>query len=275
MTIGVRSAPEPVSTSLPACTIWVLKPRLVGVCLSGRVLMLSTYPRHHARTPRYLAYLDRMLPIANDPTDLGGILGFSAVVIQALGEWGVGLMVVLETVFPPIPSEVVLPLAGFLAKQGELSLPLVIATSTLGSYLGALLLYGLGHTLGRDRAIRWLSKLPLVEAEDFERATVWFERHGTPTVFFGRFVPGVRSLISLPAGAARMRLLTFSCATVLGSAIWNGALVLLGFALGSQYELVERYSVWLNYAVYAVLVGLVVWLVVRRMRKNRRDKVGA
>jgi len=195
--------------------------------------------------------------------------------MQALGEWGVGLMIVLETVFPPIPSEVVLPLAGFLAKQGDMSLPLVIVTSTLGSYLGALLLYGLGFALGRDRAIRYLSKLPLVEAEDFERATSWFERHGTPAVFFGRFIPGVRSLISLPAGAAKMNMLKFTVATILGSAIWNGALVLLGYALGSQYEVVERYSNWLNYAVYAVLAGLLVWLIVRRVRKGRSDTVGA
>ena len=195
--------------------------------------------------------------------------------MQALGEWGVGLMIVLETVFPPIPSEVVLPLAGFLAKQGDMSLPLVIVTSTLGSYLGALLLYWLGFVLGRERAIRWLSKLPLVEKEDFERASDWFDKHGTPAVFFGRFVPGVRSLISLPAGAAKMNLLKFSVATIAGSAIWNGGLVLLGYALGSQYELVEKYSSWLNYAVYAVLAGLVIWLVVRRVRKNRRDKVGA
>ena len=216
-----------------------------------------------------------MLPFANDPTELGGILGFSAWLMQQLGEWGVGLMIVLETVFPPIPSEVVLPLAGFLAKQGDMSLPLVIVTSTLGSYLGALLLYGLGFALGRDRAIRWLSKLPLVEAEDFERATAWFERHGTPAVFFGRFIPGVRSLISLPAGAAKMNMLKFTVATILGSAIWNGALVLLGYALGSQYEVVERYSNWLNYAVYAVLAGLLVWLIVRRVRKGRSDTVGA
>jgi membrane protein DedA with SNARE-associated domain len=88
-------------------------------------------------------------------------------------------------------------------------------------------------------------------------------------------VPGVRSLISLPAGAAKMNLLKFSVATIAGSAIWNGGLVLLGYALGSQYELVEKYSSWLNYAVYAVLAGLVIWLVVRRVRKNRKDKVGA
>lgn len=214
-----------------------------------------------------------VIPIANDPAELGGILGFSAVVIQTLGEWGVGLMIVIETLFPPIPSEIVLSLAGFLARQGELSLPLIIVTSTLGSYVGAMLLYGLGHALGRDRAIRWLSKLPLVEEDDFVRASDWFEKHGTPAVFFGRFVPGVRSVISLPAGAAKMNLLTFSLVTVAGSGLWNSLLVGFGFALGSQYELVERYSDWLNYAVYAVLAGLLVWLVIRRVRRGRSDTV--
>src|SRR4051812_11558368 len=117
-----------------------------------------------------------VLPTANDPSELGGILGFSAWLMQTLGEWGVGLMIVLETVFPPIPSEVVLPLAGFLAKQGEMNLVLVIITSTIGSYLGALLLYWLGFVLGRERAIRWLAKIPLVEREDFERASAWFDK---------------------------------------------------------------------------------------------------
>lgn len=214
-----------------------------------------------------------MLPIANDPAQLGGLLGFASVLMNALGEWGVGLIVVLETIFPPIPSEVVLPLAGFLSSQGELSLPLIIMTSTLGSVVGALVLYVIGYRLGRERAIRWLSKLPLVDAEDFERADAWFDRHGPSAVFFGRFVPGVRSLISLPAGAARLSLGTFLVATTLGSAIWNGALIGLGAALGTKYELVERYSAWLNYAVYAVIAWIVVWLVVRRVRKGRRDTV--
>ena len=203
------------------------------------------------------------------PLELTGLLGWAEQVMTTLGEVGVGILVLLETVFPPLPSEVVLPLAGFLASQGSLSLPLVIVTSTVGAYLGALGLYGLGAAFGQERSIRILSKLPLVDREDFERADAWFSRHGRSSIFFGRLIPGVRSLISLPAGAQRMGLATFSIFTVAGSGVWNGTLIGLGVALGTQYALVDRYSTYINYALYAVLAGLLVWLVVRRVRRAR------
>lgn len=200
---------------------------------------------------------------------LGGIVGFALTLMNGIGEWGVGIFTLVETVFPPIPSEVILPLAGFLAQQGSMSLPLVIITSTLGAYLGGLLLYWLGAVLGLERSIRWLAKLPLVDRSDFERASGWFTRHGKAAVFFGRLIPGVRSLISLPAGASHMNLLVFSAFTLAGSALWNTLLILAGSALGTQYELVDRYSSFLNYAVYAAIAGVVAWLVIRRIRRNR------
>lgn len=204
--------------------------------------------------------------------ELSGILGWAERVITALGEWGVGLLVLLETVFPPVPSEVILPLAGFLARQGGLHLPLVVLTATLGAYLGALVLYGLGAKFGLERSIRTLAKLPLVDRADFERAADWFARHGGASVFFGRLIPGVRSVISLPAGARRMPLLSFSLFTLAGSGLWNSLLVGLGAALGSQYSLVERYSRFLNYAVYAALALLLLWLVVRAVRRGRQRR---
>ena len=199
-----------------------------------------------------------------------GILAWAETVLTALGAWGVGLLFALETVFPPIPSEVVLPLAGFLTTKGDLSLPLVFTTATIGSYVGALALYGVGAGLGLERSINGLSKLPLVDREDFERAAKWFERHGRASVFFGRLIPGVRSLISLPAGANRMHLGTFSLFTVAGSALWNGLLIGLGALLGTQYALVDRYSDYLNYALWAAVLAFVGWLVVRRVRKRRQ-----
>ena len=203
------------------------------------------------------------------PRELTGLLGWAERVMTTLGEWGVGALVLLETVFPPLPSEVVLPLAGFLTSQGEMNLALVIATSTLGAYLGALGLYGLGAGLGQERSIRLLAKLPLVDREDFERADSWFGRHGRPSIFFGRLIPGVRSLISLPAGAQRMSLVTFTVFTVAGSGLWNGILIGLGVALGTQYALVDRYSRYINYALYVVIAGLLIALVVRRVRRAR------
>jgi membrane protein DedA with SNARE-associated domain len=207
---------------------------------------------------------------AAGPTEgLGGLVGVAARAIDSLGEWGVGAFTLAETVVPPIPSEVILPLAGYLAKQGSLNLFLVFVTSTLGAYLGALLLYWLGAKLGLERSIRGLSKLPLVDREDFEHAAGWFRRHGRSSIFFGRLLPGVRSLISLPAGAASMPLGTFSLYTLAGSGLWNGALIGLGYLLGTQYRLIEQYSRFLNYAVYAALVATVVLLVARRVKRAK------
>lgn len=207
--------------------------------------------------------------VATSDEGLSGVAGIAADVIEALGEVGVGALTLIETVFPPIPSEVILPLAGFQANVGSLNVWLVVLAATIGGYLGAIMLYGLGHALGEERAIRLLSRLPLVDRDDFERASGWFSRHGRPAVFFGRLIPGVRSLISLPAGAQRMPLVTFTVFTVLGSLLWNGLLVGLGYALGTQYELVDRYSPVLDWAVITVLAGVVVWLIVRRVRRNR------
>lgn len=211
--------------------------------------------------------------VASSTEDLGGIVGFAAEAIDALGEWGVGLFTLVETIFPPIPSEVILPLAGYLTRQGSMNLALVFLTSTLGAYLGALLLYWLGARLGLERSIRWLSKLPLMEREDFEKAAGWFERHGKPAIFFGRLIPGVRSLISLPAGAEKMNMLSFSIFTLCGSGLWNGLLLGLGALLGTQYKLIEQYSRYLNYAVYAALAALVAWVIARAVRRRKAARL--
>ena len=202
--------------------------------------------------------------------DLSGIVGIAARLIEDLGLLGVAVFTFAETVFPPIPSEVILPLAGFSAQQGSMNIALVIVAATAGAYLGALFLYWLGAKLGLERSINWLSKLPLVDREDFEKAAGWFHRHGRPAIFFGRLLPGIRSVISLPAGAERMPLTTFSLYTIAGSALWNTILVTLGALLGTQYELIDEYSQWLNYAVYAAIAGVVVFLVVRRIRQRMR-----
>ena len=165
-----------------------------------------------------------------------------------------------------------LPLAGFLAGSGDMNLVLLIVLSTLGAYVGALVLYGLGARIGLERSIALLSKLPLVDREDFEKAAAWFRRHGRSAVFFGRLVPGVRSLISLPAGAERMPLASFSLFTVVGSGLWNGLLISLGAALGTQYELIDRYAKYLDYVVYAAFAGVVAWLVVRALRRRRSSE---
>jgi membrane protein DedA with SNARE-associated domain len=210
---------------------------------------------------------------AADP-EMGGLSGLVLQLIDALGEWGVALMLFVETVFPPIPSEVILPLAGFLAGAGQMNLVLVLVAATLGSYLGALVLYWLGAVIGFERTVRLLGRLPLVDEDDFRKAADWFHRHGKSAVFFGRFVPIVRSLISLPAGADRMHLGTFSVFTIIASGIWNGALVLLGAAFGTQYDKVEQYTEWIDRVLYVAIAVVVVTFIVRRVRRARAERAG-
>ncbi len=200
---------------------------------------------------------------------LTGLSGMAADVIDALGEVGVGVLTFVETVFPPIPSEIVLALSGYLAERGQLNIVWVVLAATLGALLGALVLYGLAAVFGEDRARRWLTRLPLVEASDFDNASAWFHRHGHGVVFFGRFVPIVRSLVSLPAGAQRMPLTQFVLLTGLGSLLWNCALVGAGYAFGTQYDRVEQYMGYLDYVIYLAVAAIVAWFVARKLRQRR------
>lgn len=199
---------------------------------------------------------------ASAGTELTGLAGWVVSVIEAMGPLGVGLLVALENLFPPIPSEVILPVAGYVASQGDMPLGWAIAAAVIGAVVGAWVLYGLGYWVGRDRIRRWMQRIPLMEASDLDKAEGWFERHGGTAVLVGRCVPVVRSLISIPAGVERMPFWKFTLFTLLGSTVWNGGLVLAGNLLGEQWEDVGRYSDWLNYAVYAAIVlvvGKFVW----------------
>ncbi|WP_432536310.1 DedA family protein [Kineococcus arenarius] len=207
-------------------------------------------------------------------SDVGGLTGFVLDTVATLGAPGVGALSFLEVVFPPIPSEVVLPLAGYQVQQGRVSLLWVAVLSVLGAFLGSLLLYWVGRAVGLRRAAAIADRVPLMDADDVHRSSDWFRRHEGASVFTGRFVPGVRSLISLPAGAAHMRLWKFSLLTVLGSGLWNGLLIGLGMALGTQYRLVEQYGQYLDYVFYAVVAGLLALAVRRRVRRRRAERHG-
>jgi membrane protein DedA with SNARE-associated domain len=207
---------------------------------------------------------------AGGGTGLTGLAGFVADTITTLGAVGVGLLVALENLFPPIPSEVVLPLAGFLAGQGQMPVVLVIVAATVGSVVGALLLYWAGAALGRRRLRRTADRMPLVEVEDLERAESWFDTHGGRAVLIGRLIPVVRSLISVPAGVERMPLVRFTVYTTIGSAAYNTVLVLAGYLLGSRWQDVGQYSSVINYVIYAAIAGALAVFVARRLRSRRR-----
>ncbi|PWR06586.1 DedA family protein [Micromonospora acroterricola] len=204
-----------------------------------------------------------------DPSTFTGLTGWVATVIDSMGPVGVALLVALESIVPPIPSEIVLALAGYLASEGRFNLVLVVVAATVGSLVGALVLYWLGAALGEERLKRWLDRIPLVDRDDLEKADRWFERHGRWAVLIGRVVPVVRSLVSVPAGANRMPLGEFILLTTIGSGVWNALIVGAGYALGSRWQDVERYSDWFNYGIVAVFVVMVAGWVVRKVRRRR------
>lgn len=182
------------------------------------------------------------------------------------GYLGVAGLMLLENVFPPIPSEVVMPLAGYLATRGTMTFAGVVLAGTVGSVLGALLWYWIGLRIGAARLKRlaarhgrWLTIAP----EDVDAASAWFARHGPAAVFLGRMVPGVRTLISVPAGVARMPLAPFLLYTTAGSLLWSGGLAALGWWLGAQHERVQGWIEPVSWAVVAAILGAYLWRLAR------------
>ncbi len=204
----------------------------------------------------------------------GGLTAWVTSVIESMGEVGVGLLVALENLVPPIPSEIVLSLAGYLASEGRVNLVLVHLAATAGAVIGALLLYWLGYALGEDRLKHWLDRLPLVDVDDLNKADRWFERHARSAVLFGRCAPVVRSLVSIPAGANHMPIGQFVLFTALGSGVWNAIFVGGGYALGSRFQDLERYSQYFDYAIWAFFVIAIGSWVVKKVRKRRRAAAG-
>ena len=200
---------------------------------------------------------------------------FATNVIEAVGYPGVALLIFLENLFPPIPSEAILPLAGFLAGQGRLWLPAIIIAATIGAVAGALALYALGAWFSDRRLRRLIVRhgkwLALSEA-DLDTANGWFDRYGGIAVLICRLVPIVRSIISIPAGLRRMPLLPFILYTALGSGIWNTVLILAGFWLGENWETVGQFVDYLEYPVVLVGIAVVAWYIWRRViAKPRSD----
>ncbi|WP_375237333.1 DedA family protein [Microbacterium schleiferi] len=192
--------------------------------------------------------------------------------MEIIGPAGAGLAIALENIFPPLPSEVILPMAGLSASRGSFSLAEALIWTTLGSVVGAFLLYGIGAWLGVDRLRTIAAKVPLLRPDDIDRTVAWFHRHGGKAVFFGRMVPIFRSLISIPAGVTRMPLWKFGLLTVAGSALWNTIFVLAGFLLGEAWPVIERYADILQYVVIAAVVVGIAWFLVVRIRTLVADR---
>jgi membrane protein DedA with SNARE-associated domain len=176
--------------------------------------------------------------------------------VEAGGYVGLGAAIVIESVFPPIPSEIILPLAGAQVADGSFSFALALLASTVGSVLGALIIYGIARRGGRPLLMRY-GRLLRITDEDLDRADDWFDRRGGWVVLGGRLVPGARSVVSIPAGLSEMPLGRFVALTALGSAVWNACLIGAGWALGSNHEKVERVLGPVS-VVAGILIGLAI-----------------
>ncbi|HIY23031.1 MAG TPA: DedA family protein [Candidatus Brachybacterium merdigallinarum] len=200
------------------------------------------------------------------------IVDWAVSTMNSLGAFGVFLLIFLENLFPPIPSEVVLPLAGVTAAGEDHSYWMMLLASIAGSVVGAWVLYGIGRLLGPERLRVLVIKLPLVHVEDYDKSVAFMDKHGHKAIFFGRMVPGVRSLISIPAGLYAMPLPMFSLLTGLGSAIWNSIFLTIGFFMGSNWTVIEPYTDVFSNVVYAIIAIVIIWVLVRLVLRERRRR---
>jgi membrane protein DedA with SNARE-associated domain len=198
---------------------------------------------------------------------LEDVVGWVTDVVERLGYLGVAFLVALENVFPPIPSEVILPLAGFVAGEGRASLPGMVIAATVGSLVGAWVLYGLSAAIGPDRLHRFLARHGRwfgVKERDLVRAEEWFDRRSGTAVLIGRCVPLIRSVVSIPAGFRRMPIGRFSAYTALGSLIWNATLIGAGAILGDRWKQVGDVVGLLQGVVVVVIAGALLLFLWRR-----------
>jgi membrane protein DedA with SNARE-associated domain len=220
---------------------------------------------------------------------LGDLANWVQDVINQFGYFGVALLVVIENVFPPIPSEIVLPFAGFVAQQGasavnatagaaqsDTTVVGMMIAATVGSVVGALILYFVSAAIGPERLRQFVERFGKwfgVKSADLVRAEEWFDRRSVVAVLVGRCVPLIRSIVSIPAGFRRMNLTSFVVLTAIGSAVWNIALIGAGAVLGEQWERVGEYVGVFQWLVIAAVLLLLVRFVFSRLKNRRRKTV--
>jgi membrane protein DedA with SNARE-associated domain len=193
--------------------------------------------------------------------------------IEQFGYWGVFFLIALENIFPPIPSEVILTFGGYMTSQTSLTIPGVIIASTVGSVFGAIILYCLGTILNVTKLegiIERYGHILRLKKDDLYRADKWFDTYGIWTVFFCRFIPLIRSLISIPAGMAKMNFWLFLLFSTLGTVIWNTVLINLGAKVGGNWEVIVARMDRFSDVIYIILLCLLVWLIVKYFRKGKR-----
>lgn len=200
-------------------------------------------------------------------------------IMEQVGYLGVFLLIAIENIFPPIPSEVILVFGGFMTTYTSLNIPIMILAATLGSLLGAIVLYYIGKIFNKERLKRIVNgkigKVLRLKASDIEKADKWFDTKGNKTVFFCRFIPIVRSLISIPAGMSEMPMQKFLLYTITGSLIWNTVLIIVGSIVGDKWEIIVGYldnfsNIILIILVIIFVVAMYYWFVIRKKKQNKK-----
>ena len=200
-------------------------------------------------------------------------------IMEQVGYLGVFLLIAIENIFPPIPSEVILVFGGFMTTYTTLNIPIMILAATLGSLVGAIVLYYIGKIFNKERLKKIISgkigKVLRLKASDIEKADKWFDTKGNKTVFFCRFIPIVRSLISIPAGMSEMPMQKFLIYTILGSLIWNTVLIIVGSIVGDKWETIVGYldnfsNIILIILVIIFVVAMYYWFVIRKKKQNKK-----
>jgi membrane protein DedA with SNARE-associated domain len=194
--------------------------------------------------------------------------------IARMGYLGVAMLMFLENVVPPIPSELIMPLAGFVASKGEMRHVLALIAGTLGSFAGAYLWFYGARRIGERRLRRFVQKhgrWVALSCRDIDQANEWFRRHGAVSVFVGRLIPGVRTFISVPAGLSNMSPLVFSFYTLLGTVLWTGLLLFAGHILRENFGLVSGYVGVLSNVVFAIFAATVAWRYIQQWRRRNDD----
>ena len=189
-----------------------------------------------------------------------------------LGYPGIFLLMALESMIVPLPSELVMPFAGFLIAQGKFSLSLVIVASSLGSLLGSLLSYFMGKYGGNRLVLQW-GKYVFLDTDDLAKTEQWFARQGEKTIFISRFIPVVRHLISIPAGIGKMNLKKFCFYTLAGATIWNSILTYAGYLLGQHWRLLRMYSEYISLPVAILVLSVLGYALYRHIKHKRKAKL--
>lgn len=199
------------------------------------------------------------------------MIDFATELIESIGVIGAGIFIAIESIVIPLPSELVLLLSGFNVSIGEFSFFLVWLATTIGSLVGAFALYGIGFAVSREginNLVAKFGKYVGIKQRDVDSAFSWFEKYGSFVIFFGRLIPIIRSLVSVPAGLAKMNLLRFSTLTVAGSGLWNALWIYIGIQLGERWRDAEEWAKFFDYAVYALLVLLGIIFITKMIRRR-------